>query len=44
VRVMDGAWLSLRYGKQRKLNGSGDENASFLVLNLSPTALLDFKR
>lgn len=44
VRVMDGAWLSLRYGKQRKLDGKGDENASFLVLNLSPTALLDFKR
>jgi hypothetical protein len=41
---MEGAWLSLRYGKQRKLSGGGDENAAFLVLNLSPTALLDFKR
>jgi hypothetical protein len=44
VRVVDGAWLSLRYGKQRKLVGSGDENAAFLVLNFSPTALLDIKK
>jgi hypothetical protein len=44
VKLMDGAWLSLRYGRQRKLIGAGDENASFLVLNLSPSALLDYKR
>lgn len=40
LRVMDGLWLNLRYGKQRKIDGTGDETASFLVLNYSPSALL----
>lgn len=40
-RLMDGLWLNLRYGKQRKLDGSGkDETGSFLSLNYSPSALL----
>lgn len=40
-RIMDGLWLNLRYGRQHKLDGSGqDETGSFLVLNYSPSALL----
>jgi hypothetical protein len=39
-RVMDGLWLNLRYGKQRKIDGSGDETGSLLTLNYSPSALL----
>jgi hypothetical protein len=39
-RIMDGLWLNLRYGKQRKATGTGDETGSFLVLNYSPSALL----
>lgn len=39
-RVAKGVWLNLRYGKQRKVNGVGDETGSLLVLNWSPSALL----
>ncbi len=39
-RVLDGLWLNLRYGKQKRLDGGGDETASFLVLNYSPSATL----
>ena len=39
-RVLDGLWLNLRYGKQKRLDGGGDETASFLVLNYSPAATL----
>lgn len=39
-RVMDGLWLNLRYGKQRKIDGSGNETGSLLTLNYSPSALL----
>jgi hypothetical protein len=39
-RVLDGLWLNLRYGRQRKLDGSGDETGSFLLLNYSPSASL----
>lgn len=41
MRVLDGLWLNLRYGKQRKVDGSGkDETGAFLALNYSPSALL----
>lgn len=39
-RIMDGLWLNLRYGKQRKVDGTGNETGSFLLLNYSPSALL----
>lgn len=39
-RVIEGLWLNLRYGKQKRLDGGGDETASFLVLNYSPGASL----
>ena len=39
-RVMSGLWLNLRYGKQRKASGSGDETGSFVILNYSPSAVL----
>lgn len=39
-RVAKGVWLNLRYGKQRKVDGTGDETGSLLVLNWSPSALL----
>ncbi len=39
-RVAKGVWLNLRYGKQRKVDGDGDEDASLLTLNWSPSALL----
>ncbi|MBX3638419.1 MAG: hypothetical protein KF683_23860 [Rubrivivax sp.] len=39
-RVAEGLWLNLRYGRQRKLDGSGDETGSFLILNYSPGATL----
>lgn len=35
-RVSEGVWLNIRSGKQRKLDGSGDEVGSFLALNYSP--------
>lgn len=41
-RVMDGLWLNVRYGKQRKVEGGGDETGSFLILNYSPGAKLNF--
>ncbi|HJV95663.1 MAG TPA: hypothetical protein VJ608_06480, partial [Albitalea sp.] len=39
-RVAKGVWLNLRYGKQRKVDGTGDETGSLLLLNWSPSALL----
>lgn len=39
-RIAKGVWLNLRYGKQRKVDGVGDETGSLLVLNWSPGALL----
>ena len=39
-RIAKGVWLNLRYGKQRKVDGDGDEDASLLTLNWSPSALL----
>ena len=35
-RVAEGWWLNVRSGKQRKLDGSGDEVGSFLSVNYSP--------
>lgn len=39
-RIMEGLWLNLRYGKQRKVDGTGDESSSFLVLNYGGMATL----
>lgn len=35
-RVAEGWWLNVRSGKQRRLDGSGDEVGSFLSVNYSP--------
>lgn len=40
LRVTDGLWLNLRSGKQRRLNGSGEEVGSLLTLSYSPSATL----
>lgn len=37
---VEGLWLHLRYGRQRKADGQGDETGSFLTLSYSPGALL----
>lgn len=39
-RIMSGLWLNLRYGKQQRVDGTGDETGSFLTLNYSPSASL----
>ena len=39
-RVSDGVWLNFRLGKQRKIDGTGDEIGSFFGLSVSPSALL----
>lgn len=39
-RITDGLWLSVRYGRQRKLDGSGNETGSFLAINYGPSATL----
>lgn len=39
-RVMDGLWLGLRAGKQRKVDGSGEEVGTFMTLGYSPSATL----
>ena len=39
-RIAKGLWLNLRYGKQRKVDGTGNETGSLLLLNWSPSALL----
>jgi hypothetical protein len=39
-RITDGLWLNLRSGKQRKLDGSGEEMGTFFNLSYSPSATL----
>lgn len=38
--VFEGVWLNLRFGKQRKVDGSGTESGTLLTLSYSPKALL----
>lgn len=40
LKVMDGTWLTARFGKQRKIDGTGDETATLVGLSFSPKALL----
>jgi len=40
VRVQEGLWVGLRFGRQRKIDGTGTEIGSLLSLSYSPTALL----
>jgi hypothetical protein len=40
VRVRDGMWLNFRLGRQRRIDNSGDETGSSVVLNISPSALV----
>ncbi len=40
LRVVDGLWLNLRSGKQRKIDGSGEEIGSLVTLSYSPSATL----
>jgi hypothetical protein len=40
LRVMDGLWLNLRSGKQRKIDGNGEEIGSLVTLSYSPSASL----
>lgn len=42
-RVMDGLWLGLRAGKQRKADGSGEEVGTFMTLGYSPSATLGLR-
>jgi hypothetical protein len=35
-------WLNFRLGRQRKIDGTGDETGGFLSLSMSPNALLKF--
>jgi hypothetical protein len=39
-RLAEGVWLNFRVGKQRKLDGSGDETTSLFNLSYSPSPLL----
>ncbi|WP_341920368.1 hypothetical protein [Hydrocarboniphaga effusa] len=40
VRVVDGLWLNLRFGRQRNIEGTDTEKASLLNISYSPSALL----
>ena len=40
LRVQEDLWLGLRFGRQRKIDGSGTEIGSLLSLSYSPTGLL----
>ncbi len=40
VRVQEGLWVGLRFGRQRKIDGTGTEVGSLLSLSYSPTSLL----
>jgi len=40
LRVVDGLWLNLRSGKQRRINGGGEEIGSLVTLSYSPSATL----
>jgi hypothetical protein len=40
LRLMEGAWLTVRAGKQRKVDNSGDETGVSLNLDISPGAKL----
>ncbi len=42
IRVVKGTWLNFRVGRQRKVDNSGDETGSSILLNISPTSLLSF--
>lgn len=41
ARVSEDIWLNLRYGIQRRIDNTGDENGSSLTLSYSPKALLN---
>ena len=40
VAVTEGVWINLRYGRQRKISGSGEETGALMMLNIGPSALL----
>lgn len=40
LRLREGIWLNLRAGKQRRLDGQGDETGSTLGISLNPDALI----
>ena len=40
LRVVDGLWLNLRSGKQRRIDGNGEEIGSLVTLSYSPSATL----
>lgn len=42
LRIAKGTWINFRVGRQRKLDNSGDETGSSVLLNISPTSLLSF--
>lgn len=42
MKIGSGTWLILRTGKQRRVDGNGDESGSSVSLSLSPTELLKF--
>ncbi|MES2037625.1 MAG: hypothetical protein V4495_07280 [Pseudomonadota bacterium] len=41
-RLSEDLWLTLRLGRQSKINGSGEETGTLLNINYSPKALLNF--
>jgi hypothetical protein len=40
LRVVDGLWLNLRSGKQRRVDGNGEQVGSLVTLSYSPSATL----
>ena len=40
LRVQEGLWVGLRFGRQQKIDGSGTEVGSLLSVSYSPTSLL----
>ncbi|MBG9390651.1 hypothetical protein [Caenimonas aquaedulcis] len=42
MKIAEGTWLSLRAGKQRRVDNSGDEYGSSINLSISPKSLLSF--
>lgn len=41
-RLSEDLWLTLRVGRQSKINGGGEETGTLLNINYSPKALLNF--
>ena len=39
-RITDGAWINLRVGKQRTVDGTDDETGTLFNVSYSPEALL----